>query len=368
MKIYYSIVVILFLTMCFSCSKELLVEEFPNTPTGNYDALWNEYKRNYGAFEAKHINWDSLYPIYRAGMDDNSSELELYNAVTGLIKHLNDGHITLMATGFKLFYSCQNNCRPHFVDSKNYESINDIAVFNEARWKNYLVLNTSSNQYVYSYIKSNLTSKKIGYLYISSFLNNIYPTKIIDEAMVKFESADAIILDLRFNGGGANEPIFHLLSKFADKKRVLAKSKLRNGPNENDFTEIYKHNFSPKGKIFVPKPVIVLVNKFSASSSEYVFLGLRTLPYVTSVGDSTCGAISSVQNKLMPNGWQFRICPQVVLDSTGNYLKNTDGHYPDGYGFAPDIRVINTLAELNSGYDAVLAKAIDIVNHTPKSQ
>ena len=184
----------------------------------------------------------------------------------------------------------------------------------------------------------------------------------MDQAIKSFEDKDAIILDLRFNGGGATETFLHLLSKFADKKRFYLQSKLRNGLKKTDFTEVYKHYFGPREKAFTPKPVIVMVNKFTASSSEHVFLAMKTLPYVTSVGDSTLGALSTVMDKLMPNGWQFRSCPQVLLDTLGNYLRDDKGRYPDGYGLAPNIMVINTLQELNANYDAILSKAIDVIN------
>ena len=344
------------------CSKNLITEEFTNDAIGNYDAVWSEFDRNYGAFEAKKINWDSLYFVYRAQLNNNSSDQELYNAVTGLIANLNDGHVTLTASGFKLFISCKNNLRPHFPDSKEYESTADLQKFFNLITTKYLSSPSYGTYYISGFIKNSFTIKNIGYLYISTFVASLYPEKAIDDAMKKFENADAIILDLRFNGGGATETLLHLLEKFADKRRFFLQSKLRNGLGEKDFTKIYKHYFSPAVKAFTPKPVMLLVNKFTASSSEHVFLGMKTLPYITSLGDSTCGALSTVQDKLMPNGWQFRCCPQVLLDTTGKYLSDSKGRYPDGFGFAPDIRVINTLAEIISGYDGILKKAVDIIN------
>ena len=60
----------------------------------------------------------------------------------------------------------------------------------------------------------------------------------------------------------------------------------------------------------------------------------------------------------MPNGWEFRMCPQVLLDSLGNYLRDSQGRYPDGIGLAPDIYCVNYYNDLLKNRDYVLEKAI----------
>ena len=37
----------------------------PRDPVLNFEYVWNRLDRNYGQFEAKHVDWDALYRTYR---------------------------------------------------------------------------------------------------------------------------------------------------------------------------------------------------------------------------------------------------------------------------------------------------------------
>jgi hypothetical protein len=214
--------------ICTSCSDKLINEEFENTPLGNFDACWSEFDRNYGAFNAKEINWDSLRLVYRSTLTQESTDAELFAALTGLIKHLNDGHVQLIAPGFKRFFS--SGVRTIYRDSKYYESgavINALFIVDVNK---YLQSVKTSKSFFKAYVRSSRSVKKVAYLYVSSFSLDIYPRSFIDSALTEFKSADAIILDLRFNGGGATGTFLNLLNRFADTRRLYLKSKLRNGP------------------------------------------------------------------------------------------------------------------------------------------
>jgi C-terminal processing protease CtpA/Prc len=122
----------------------------------------------------------------------------------------------------------------------------------------------------------------------------------------------------------------------------------------------------PKYGVFTPKPIVLLVNRFSASSSEHFMLGMQTLPYVTVVGDTTYGALSTVLENVLPNGWQFRTCPQVLCDTFGNYLRDSKGRYPDGVGFCPDVYQPNYYSDILKGHDYMLERAMKIISDQVK--
>ena len=355
-----SVAILFVLFLSASCTDKLIHEEFGNTPLGNFDACWSEYDRNYGAFEAKNINWDSLRSIYRSKLNNESTDEELYTVLTGLMKHLNDGHVQLLAPGFKRFFSSEIHTL--YRDSKYYENGNVINALLSLIANNYLQTLKLRKSFFRGYIKNQISSKRIAYLYVSSFSLDLYPRSFIDSALTEFKSADAIILDLRFNGGGATGTFLNLLNHFADERRMYLKSKLRNGPNHIDFTELYSHYTWPEYGVFSSKPVIVLVNRFSGSSSEHFMLGMQKFPYVTTIGDTTYGALSTVMQKMLPNGWEFRICPQVIYDINGRYLSNADGRYPDGVGLCPQIWIPNYYKDIVNGRDLVLERAIKVIN------
>ncbi|HOT13951.1 MAG TPA: S41 family peptidase [Bacteroidales bacterium] len=356
---------ILILFVFTSCNESLLNEDVENTPLGNFDALWDAYDKTYGAFEAKNINWDSLKIVYRSKLSQNSTNTELYNVLSGLIQCLNDGHVQLTASGYKRFYS--SGAYTIFLDVKYYENGNMISVFYKLDFSKYINTLLADDNFVYGYMMAKIKSKKVGYLLVPTFSYNKYRQDIVDKAFDEFKSnACAIIIDLRFNGGGATETFLKLLNMFADQKRLYLKSKLRNGPKHSDFTQLYDHYLEPKYGTFDPKPVIVLVNRFSASSSEHFMLGMQTLPYVTVVGDTTYGALSTVLENVLPNGWQFRTCPQVLCDTSGNYLRDSKGRYPDGVGLCPDVYQPNYYSDILNGHDYMLERAMQIISEQVK--
>jgi carboxyl-terminal processing protease len=350
---------ILIIFFC-SCQKDLLKEEFTNTPYGNFDAIWSEYDRNYGAFEAKNINWDSIKIVYRSQINEKSTDLVLYNVISGILANLNDGHVQLIAPGYKRFFS--SPIRTLYPDSKYYENSTVINTLFSLVKTYYLTYEEEKGAFFYGNLISFKGFRKIGYLCVPSFGREFFPIDFIDSALMNFKSNDAIIVDLRFNGGGVTETFLSLLNRFADEKRLYLRSKLRDGPRHNDFTKIYEHYTWPEKNLVKNKRVAVLVNRFTGSSAEHFMLGMKSLPYVTIVGDTTYGALSTVIQKVLPNGWEYRMCPQVLLDSTGNYLKDSRGRYPDGIGLAPDVYEVNFYRDIERNRDYVLEKAIRVLN------
>jgi carboxyl-terminal processing protease len=72
------------------------------------------------------------------------------------------------------------------------------------------------------------------------------------------------------------------------------------------------------------------------------------------VGDTTNGATSTMMGRELANGWFYSIATQKV--------RMFDGLSYEGIGLAPDFRIINSLTDLNNGKDAVLDKAIELLD------
>jgi len=357
MRLKYHIFILILVS--YSCSDDLINEEFSNNPVDNFESVWTEYDKTYGAFEAKKINWDSLYKVYRPMINKTSSDADLYNVLCSLLTNLNDGHVQLIAPNFQKYYSVP--LRTIYPDSKYYESATNINYLFLAVKSFYLIDIVEDGNFIYGTIKTRMFSKNIKYIRIPTFNEEEFKYNFIKEALKKLKGSDGVIIDLRFNGGGSTQTYTNFLNHFADKKRLYLMSKIRNGPKHSDFTNFLYHYIEPVGDKWPSIPIVVLVNKFSASSSEHFVLGIKSLPYTKIVGDTTYGALSTVIEKIMPNGWLYRTCPQVVYDTLGNYLTDSKGRYLDGIGIAPDIKAINYLYELKRGYDNVLEKAIDIL-------
>jgi carboxyl-terminal processing protease len=351
---------VIFILVFSSCEESLIEEEFKNTPTDNYNAFWSEFDRFYGAFEAKNINWDSLRTVYAEGLTDSSTNQQLFKAMSGLLNELNDGHADLNAPGIGFYRSWNRRKKPYFNDLKNSDYGN-ITVMQNVIAKNYLKNQFETGEYSgwkFFYGTINFENHKVGYICIPTFSINDYPNDFIQEAIDSFNKQDAVIIDLRFNGGGRTEAFVTSLNSFSSEKKLYMKSKFRNGPNHSDFTELDDHYTNPHGNCLKNKPIVILMNGYSASSSDHFILGMKSQLNVITVGDSTCGAFSGVLERMLPNGWKFRLGAQVIYGPDGKLFTDSKGRYLEGFGIAPDIYVQDQLKAIYKGNDVPLDVAL----------
>jgi hypothetical protein len=351
------------LLMCLSlmaCEKSLVKEEFDNTPNGVYDAFWTEFDRFYGAFEAKGINWDSLKLIHEKDINASTSKSQLFKALSNLLASLNDGHADINAAQNGYFRSWNRRSKSFFSDSVIYEvgPINQLFSNVTARYLHGIFKKDESTGTSFLYGIIQHQSYKIGYLLMPTFSGGKFPRDFLKEAAVALNSADAVIIDIRFNGGGDDSNSMYAVNLFATERKLIFKSKFRNGPKHSDFTQVYEQYTKPAAEGCKNKPLAILANSFTGSASEHFILGLRSQQNVIQVGDTTCGAFSQVHERVLPNGWMFRLGSQVILTSEGSLLTDSKGRYLEGIGFAPDYYVRDEYKKIREGLDLPLNKAI----------
>ncbi len=347
------------------CEKSLITTEFSDTPVDNFEALWHEFDIGYGAMAAKKLNWDSLKLVYSSKVTNSSSDYELYEAMCGLLHEINDGHTDLRSSvGF--FRSWNRRLKSFYVDSYTFsmEKVNDQLKTIRAYYLNNNYATVEVEGWMFFYGTVDVNQKKIGYLYIPSFSLDHFPDAFIQSAVDDFQLSDAVIIDLRFNGGGNTESFVKTLNRFASESKVFLKSKYRNGPSHNDFSEMFEHRIHPHIDCLKNKPVAILMNSYTASSSEHFILGMKSQKDVITIGDTTCGAFSSINERLLPNGWCFRIGGQVVYTPEGNLLVDSKGRYLEGIGLSPDYYMPDYWELLKLHRDLPLDKAIEaLTNH-----
>jgi carboxyl-terminal processing protease len=355
----HTLVLLVLLILCAACEQELVKEEFSNTPEDVYDAFWTEFDRFYGAFEAKGINWDSLKIACGDELDATSTDRQIYDAICKLLASLNDGHADVSAPEFGKFNSWNRRNKSFFsdVDTRDGSKINKI--YNTTLYtylSDYKRDINSGYLFIYGTILYN--SRKIGYLYIPTFSGDQFPKSFIKQAASAFNNMDAVIIDLRYNGGGETSNYLYAINLFSTERTLYFKSKFRNGKNHSDFTALYSHYSSPDPEGCKNKPIAILANSFTASSSEHFILGLKSQDRVILVGDTTCGAFSQVHDRILPNGWVFRLGSQVIYTPEGKLFTDSKGRYLEGNGLAPDYYVTDQYNKLDRDMDMPLNKAL----------
>jgi carboxyl-terminal processing protease len=330
------------------CEETLLGPQPENTPKGNFEILWKELDQNYPLFDVKHINWDSLHSAYGAMISASTTDSALWNIMGGLISHLDDGHVSLFDKGYSkwtgsssIFKRPMNDFSLKLVENKfvpNFKTAGD-------------------GYFIYGKIGSSFTGRDIGYIYIASFAssnsgNGSDWAYDIDKILRELQDCDAMIIDLRNNGGGLKSTGWIIASAFVDREFTYFYQQEKTGTGHNDLGPKLPLTISPrKGVLNFTKKITLLSNRFSASGSEHFAQLCKDLSYSTQIGDTTFGCFGDIlKTGELPNGWTFRYPCRLTT--------TPEGYCPEGIGIIPDILVENTKADIDAGRDRVLQYAI----------
>jgi len=331
------------------CEKMLLGPEPEDAARSNFEILWKTLDENYALFTAKRINWDSLHIVYGSKITTTTTESELWDIVTAMMSHLDDGHVVIV-----------NKDRSKVFSASHMANIPATDFSLDLVKNKYLSTVTVAGAGYLAYGK--LRSANTGYIAISSFAasnagNGIDWAYDIDRAVQQLYDTDAMIIDVRNNGGGLRVTGNIINSAFIDRDLTYFYQRLKTGPGHDDFGAPRPISISPRpGVPRFTKRIVLLTNRFSGSGSEYTAQVFKNLSYSTQIGDTTFGAFGEITMVAqLPNGWTFWYpCTMTTTP---------DGRCPEGIGILPDILVRNTRADITAGNDKVLESAISYLSH-----
>ncbi len=130
-------------------------------------------------------------------------------------------------------------------------------------------------------VEGNMISSSIGYIRIKTFMNENttedFKTTIED---LKTQGMKGIVLDLRENPGGLLTEAVGVASQFIPKGKIITYT-IDKYDNRNESLSV--------GGVAEGIPLVVLVNKQSASASEVVTGALRDYEVATTIGETTFG-------------------------------------------------------------------------------
>ena len=329
------------------CEELLLGPQPENTPQNNFEILWKTFDENYALFPVKNVNWDSLHVAYSSRISSSTTDAQLWDIMAELISHLNDGHVTLFDKGFSK-WAASSEINKRNADDFSLDLVKNKFVSN--------VTVVGSGLITYGRIQSASAGKKIGYIHIASFASNsgngVDWAYDIDTAVRELYDSDALIIDLRNNGGGLKVTGAIIVSAFIDREITYFYQREKTGPGHNDFGKPNPLTVSPRNDVLhFTKKIALLTNRFSGSGSEHFAQVFQYLPYATQIGDTTFGCFGDVLNNAqLPNGWTFRYpC---------RFTTTPEGTCPEGIGIIPDLLVENNKADITAGRDNVLTRAI----------
>ncbi len=209
-----------------------------------------------------------------------------------------------------------------------------------------------------SYVKSTIIEhknlkQKIGYIHVPKFYRDFQDStgrnssEDVKKELVKLKAkgVDGIILNLRNNGGGALQDATLMGGLFIDKGPIVQVKNRGEAKIHRD----------TDGKIYWDKPVIVLINRFSASASEIVAGALKDYNRAIIVGSSEQthgkGTVQAIMNlQEMVNPFFARILPPIgAMKITTDMFYRINGMSTQFRGVKPHILLPDQYGYLESG-------------------
>ena len=183
----------------------------------------------------------------------------------------------------------------------------------------------------------------VGYIELRGFSGSQEAGAAVTAAMNLLANTDALIFDLRRNGGGSPVTIGFISSYLFDKPVHLNDFYVR----ETDSRQSFHTSETVDGKRYgQSKPVYVLTSNRTFSAAEEFTYNLKNLKRATIVGETTGGGAH-------PGGVR-RITHQFgIWLPTGRAINPITGTNWEGVGIAPDIAVDPTEALAAAHLDAL---------------
>lgn len=183
----------------------------------------------------------------------------------------------------------------------------------------------------------------VGYLEISGFMGAPGVDQVVAHALRFLEGTDAIVIDLRRNGGGSGIMSHLVLSHFLDANPVPT---IRVVNPAADRTTEMKSFATVPGPRRTDVPLYLLTSRRTASAAEEFSSVLKNLGRATVVGDRTAGAGHMVAAFNAGHGFVASISYTRVTDAR-------TGAEWERVGVQPDVRVDPELA-LQAAHAAAL--------------
>lgn len=314
-------------------------EEFDDTAQGNLDALWTILDEHYCFFDEKEIDWNGVHTVYNRKIVPGMTQREYFNTCAAMLDTLRDGHVNLASTFDVSYY------RKWWTD---YPQDFNLRTLQE----NYLEFDYSTVSGVYY----KWMPRNIGYIYIGSFSSPIGEGNL-DWILHYFKDCNALVIDVRDNGGGLLTNVETLVGRFIDEEICAGYIRHKTGPGHNDFSPPRAVTYKPSsGRIHWPsRPVVVVTNRSCFSAANDFVSVMKSLPNVVVVGAHTGGGSGMPFSAELPNGWSVRFSACPMTDARGRNIE-------DGVAPTPGCEVHSPDEELAKGIDRILDFALDKAN------
>ena len=332
---------IIYIIMCIA-SLSLVscvdVDEYDNSPQGNFEALWKIMDEHYCFFDYKRqaygLDWNEVRARYSKRIDVTMNSDQLFEVLSEMLAEVKDGHVNLSSTGdFSRYWSWKEGYPANSSDTL---------------YRRYL----GTDYKIASGLSYRILDDNIAYVRYESFMDGIGEGNL-DKMFINLMFCQGLILDIRDNGGGNLLYAERLAARFFNERTLVGYLQHKTGAGHSDFSSMQEQWLDPSSNIRWHKPVCVLTNRGVYSAANEFVKYMKRCPNATVVGDHTGGGAGMPFSSSLPNGWsvRFSACPMYDVER-----QSTE------FGISPDVRVDLLQSDLLRGEDTIIEAARAILS------
>ncbi len=172
-------------------------------------------------------------------------------------------------------------------------------------------------------------SGNIGYVKFNMFADTEHAGETAIAAMRFLAHCDAVIIDLRENGGGSPSMVQLVSSYFLEEPTHLNSFYIRKGDKTQQF---WSYNYVD-GERMVDVPLYILTSQYTFSAAEEFTYNMKNLERATIVGETTRGGAHPTRTYVFADLKVIMSCP------FGRAINPITGTNWEGIGIEPHIKV-----------------------------
>ena len=331
----YLVYLVTLLPLFVSCVD---TDEQSDTPTGNFEALWQIIDEHYCFFDYKQheygLDWNAVYNKYKVRASDHMTTEQLFEVLTDMLAELRDGHVNLSSSmDYGRYWAWHEAYPQNFSDTLE---------------RRYL----GTDYKIAAGMKYRVLDDNIGYIRYESFLQGVGEGNL-DDCLTYLALCRGLIIDIRNNGGGELTTAEKLAGRFVQEKTLVSYMQHKTGKGHNDFSSLEPRYLEPSSNIRWHKPVCVLTNRSVFSAANDFAVIMHTLPNVKLVGDHTGGGSGMPMTNSLPNGWSVRYSACPMYDAKKQQTE---------FGIDPDIKAALTDEATAQGIDLIIEAARKVLS------
>ncbi len=337
---------------------ELIAQDLPSAcdnapdpevfdPEFVFEHIWHAFNDYYAFFELRNVDWQQQRSLFRPQVTAATTQQELFDILDEMLAPIDDGHVFLSVATDELedgFSPAESNgwSRTSMALAQEEDIDEDVAEGSLVELFNRSVANFygGEGEFTTNFDDEELPifwgvlEGNVGYLQINSMEieseDEDSPLSAEEQLLIIHDQmgtvleglvdTNALIVDVRFNGGGSDEYSLAIANYFADQRRLAYSKENYNIGNPTPQKLFYIEPYSEG--IHYSNPITLITGPDTASAAEIFTLAMMALPQVTHVGEATEGIFSDILSIELMDGWTLGLSSQTYYAPDGQVYES----------------------------------------------